>query len=79
MQAIWDRVGFAAGTVLAVNAGIDLVLMCNQSSVVPYSDDRAEEVVGVITAAVERGEIAESRVDEACGRILALKARRRAA
>lgn len=79
MQAIWDTVGFAAGTVLAVNAGIDLVLLCNQSSVVPYSDDRAEETVGIIAGAVERGEIAESRIDEACGRILALKARRRAA
>jgi beta-glucosidase-like glycosyl hydrolase len=49
--------------------------MCNESSVVPYSDDRAEEVIRVIADAVAGGEIAESRVDEACRRILALKSR----
>ena len=75
MQAVWDAFGFAAGTVLAVNAGIDLVLMCNVSSVVHYSDDRADEVIQVLTDAVARGDVAESRIDEACGRILSLKAR----
>jgi beta-N-acetylhexosaminidase len=77
MQAVWDAFGFARGTVLAVNAGIDLVLVCNLSSVVPYSDDRADEVIRAITDAVDRGEVAESRIDEACGRVLALKARLR--
>ena len=75
MQAVWDAFGFEAGTVLAVNAGIDLVLMCNVSSVVHYSDDRADEVIHVLTDAVARREIAESRIDEACGRMLRLKAR----
>lgn len=75
MQAVWDAFGFAAGTVLAVNAGIDLVLMCNVSSVVHYSDDRADEVIRILTDAVARGEIAESRIDQACSRVLALKAR----
>jgi beta-N-acetylhexosaminidase len=75
MQAVWDAFGFAAGTVLAVNAGIDLVLMCNVSSVVHYSDDRADEVIRILTDAVARGEIAESRIGQACSRVLALKAR----
>ena len=75
MQAVWDAFGFAAGTVLAVNAGIDLVLMCNVASVVHYSDERADEVIQVLTDAVARGEVAESRIDEACRRILRLKAR----
>jgi beta-glucosidase-like glycosyl hydrolase len=44
--------------------------------VVPYSDDRAPEVVDVVMRAVERGDIAESRIDQACSRILALKSRR---
>jgi beta-N-acetylhexosaminidase len=76
MLAIWDVYGFERGTILAVNAGVDLLLLCNTSNVVPYSDDRAPEVVDVVMRAVERGDIAESRIDQACSRILALKSRR---
>jgi beta-N-acetylhexosaminidase len=79
MRAIWDVYGLAKGTVLAVKAGIDLVLACNMSSVVPYSDDRADEMIRALTDAVACGEVAESRINEACGRILTLKARRRRA
>ena len=75
MLAIWDLHGFERGTILAVNAGVDLLLFCNESGMVPYSDDRAPDAVDVIMRAVERGEITEARIDEACGRILALKAR----
>ena len=75
MLAIWDVHGFERGTILAVNAGIDLLLYCNQSNAVPYSDHRAPEAVDVIMRAVERGEIAESRIDQACSRILDLKSR----
>ena len=75
MQAVWDLFGIARGTILAVNAGIDLVLVCNMSAMVPYSDERANEVISILTDAVARGEVAESRIDEACRRILTLKAR----
>jgi beta-N-acetylhexosaminidase len=75
MLAIWDVYGFAQGTILAVNAGVDILLYCNESGIVPYNDDRAAEAVQVIFDAVARGEIAESRVNEACGRVLALKSR----
>ena len=75
MLAIWDVYGFERGTILAVNAGVDMLLYCNESGIVPYSDDRAPEAVQVIVDAVARGEIAESRIDEACARILALKSR----
>jgi len=75
MLAIWDVYGFERGTVLAVNAGVDILLYCNESGIVPYSDERAPEAVQIILDAVARGEIAESRINEACGRILALKSR----
>jgi beta-N-acetylhexosaminidase len=75
MLPIWDQFGFGAGIVHAVNAGIDLVLLCNVSHVVPYSDERADQAIEFLTDAVVRGEIAESRIDEACGRVLALKSR----
>ena len=73
MLAIWDVFGFERGTIQAINAGVDLLLFCNQSGMVPYSDERPENAIDVISAAVERGEIAESRIDQACGRILKLK------
>lgn len=76
LLAIWDAFGFARGTILAVNAGIDLLMCCNESVIVPYSDDRAQEAIDAIVDAVSTGEIAESRIDEACGRILKLKPRR---
>ena len=78
MLAIWDVYGFELGTIMAVNAGMDILLYCNESGIVPYSDDRAPDAVQVILDAVGRGDIAESRIDEACGRVLALKSRRRA-
>ncbi len=78
MLAIWDVYGFERGTILAVNAGIDLLLFCNESGVVAYSDDRAPDTVDVIERAVARGDIDESRIDKACARILALKSRLRA-
>jgi beta-N-acetylhexosaminidase len=75
MLAIWDVFGVEKGTIMAVNAGCDILLFCNQSGMVPYDDNRAADALDVITAAVERGDIAEARIDEACGRILRLKAR----
>ena len=68
LLAIWDAFGLARGTILAVNAGIDLLMCCNESVIVPYSDDRAQDAIDVIVDAVSTGEIAESRIDEACGR-----------
>jgi hypothetical protein len=52
-----------------------LLLFCNESGLVRYDDDRGPATVQIIADAVARGEIAEERVDEACGRVLALKSR----
>jgi beta-N-acetylhexosaminidase len=76
LQAIWDNYGFARGMILAVNAGVDIILMANDSRLVEYCDGRSEKAVKIIEDAVGRGEIPESRIDDACTRILALKARR---
>jgi beta-N-acetylhexosaminidase len=75
MPAIWEVFGFERGTILAVNAGVDILIFCNQSGVVPYDEDRGPAVVRTIVDAVERGEIPEARINEACARVLALKAR----
>jgi beta-N-acetylhexosaminidase len=73
MLAIWDVFGFERGTIQAVNAGVDLLLFCNESGLVPYDDDRGPEAVELIAQAVERGEIPEERIDQAVRRILRLK------
>jgi beta-N-acetylhexosaminidase len=75
MLAIWDVYGYERGTILAINAGVDILLFCNESGIVPYSNDRGSETVQIVVDAVARGEIAESRINEACRRILALKSR----
>jgi beta-N-acetylhexosaminidase len=75
MLAIWDVFGFEKGTILAVNAGVDMLLYCNQSGMVPYSDDRPEKAIDAICGAIERGEVEEARVDQACERVLKLKSR----
>jgi beta-N-acetylhexosaminidase len=75
MLAIWDVFGFERGTIMAVNAGVDILLFCNESGIVPYSDERAAATVDVIMGAIGRGEISEERINESCARILALKSR----
>jgi beta-N-acetylhexosaminidase len=75
MLAIWDVFGFERGTILAINAGVDLLLYCNESGMVPYDDERGPTAVQIVLDAVSRGEISEERIDQACGRILKLKQR----
>ena len=76
MLPIWDVYGFERGIIKAIKAGCDILLFCNESGIVPYSDDRAPAAVQVILDAIERGEISEERINRSCARILALKARR---
>ncbi len=76
MLPIWDVYGFERGILKAIDAGCDLILFCNESGIVPYSDDRAPAAVQVILDAIDRGDISEERIDRSCARILALKARR---
>ena len=78
MLPIWDVFGFERGIVKAIQAGCDVLMFCNQSGIVPYSDDRAPAAIDVVVEAIERGEITEARIDKSCERILALKARRAA-
>jgi beta-glucosidase-like glycosyl hydrolase len=75
MLAIWDVFGVERGTILAVNAGIDLLLFCNESGMIPYDDERAPAVVQIVLEAVSRGDISEDRINQACSRILRMKSR----
>ncbi len=71
MGAIVEQFTLEQAAVRAVNAGVDVVLIANQSH-----DDEAENVLRVrdaILAAVESGEIPEERIYESAQRILELK------
>jgi len=67
MQAIADGVGVAAGAVLALRAGVDLVLVSHRA-------ERQHAALAAVRAAVEQGEFATT-LQQAAERVLRLKAR----
>lgn len=69
MNAISEGVGVAEGSIQAILAGIDLVL-------VSHRIDRQVAAIEAVVQAVESGRIPMSRIDESALRILRLKAKR---
>lgn len=65
MDAIVDQWSLPEATVLALNAGADLVLAT--------PGDKAAAMRDAVMAAVADGRLAESRLDEAVGRVLTLR------
>ena len=68
MQAVSDIVGTEQGTVGALQAGIDLVLVSHQ-----YARQRGS--IEAVQAAIQNGVLSEERVQEAAEHVLQLKAR----
>jgi len=66
MKAIADNYGTAEAAVMAINAGVDIVLACHTLEVQAQMRD-------ALLKAVEDGVIAEQRIDESVRRILAAK------
>lgn len=66
MDAIADRVGTVDGAVRAVAAGADAVLVSHTPSL-------QKQAIDAVVEAVRRGEIPETRIDEAVHRVLRLK------
>jgi len=69
MKAVEDHFGIEASSILALQAGVDGLLICHA----PEKQEKAREAV---IRAVEKGEIPLSRIEESVGRILDLKRRR---
>jgi beta-N-acetylhexosaminidase len=67
MKAVADGWGVARAAVLAAKAGADILLIC-------HTFERQKEAFDALKAAVETGELPESRVDESNARIQKLKA-----
>lgn len=65
MGAVYNLWGFDVAPAMALAAGADVALV-NQG-------DRIDELIDGIVAAVERGDLPAGRLDEAVGRVLALR------
>jgi len=68
MRAIAGGVGTARGAVEAIKAGADMVLVC-------HTLETQRATVRALKEAVQSGELPESRLNEAAGRVLAAKQR----
>jgi beta-N-acetylhexosaminidase len=68
MNAVSEGVGVGRGSVLALLAGNDLILISHRY-------DRQLAGIEALKAAVRAGEIAPAQIQEAAGRVLALKSR----
>jgi beta-N-acetylhexosaminidase len=72
MGAIREQYGFEQALELAVNAGADIVSIANNTI---YEADVHERAFSAVAQAVQAGRIDPARIDEAYGRITALKRR----
>ena len=70
MQAITDNYDLQEALTLAINAGVDLLLIGNQLSVHPIS---AHQIIDLIESSVKSGKISSARIDESYQRIYNLK------
>lgn len=73
MGAVSEHYGFEKGIELALNAGVDILLLSNNSATVPYDDRLAEKTFKVIKKLVEEGKVPVSRIEESYSRVMALK------
>jgi len=69
MKAVDEQFGIEASAVQAINAGVDVVLICKE-------EGKQEKGMAAVGKAAETGEISQSRIDEAVNRVLALKKQR---
>lgn len=72
MGAIIHHYSYETAIEKAINAGVDMLVVANDKH---YNADIAPRSIELIKAMVESGKISRERIDEACGRIMALKAR----
>ncbi|MFW5723802.1 MAG: glycoside hydrolase family 3 protein [Halochromatium sp.] len=74
MDAIAEHYRPSEALIGALNAGVDLLLIANHR---PYDPDRVPKTLVILRQAIADGRLRLSRINAACARILALKARYR--
>jgi beta-N-acetylhexosaminidase len=75
MGAIAQHYGLEEAAVLALGAGVDVLLISQNTG--PIDDHAAERVIAAITRAITAGTLSESAVTRAVARVDALRARHR--
>jgi beta-N-acetylhexosaminidase len=68
MAGFRDSIGIAAGAVAAINAGVDLLLPCNE-------DALADEALDALQVAVDAGQLRPDVIEASLGRIARMKGR----
>ncbi|GBF62752.1 beta-hexosaminidase [Trichophyton mentagrophytes] len=69
MEALSSNIGVGGGTVMALKAGCDLVLLCRSFTV-------QQEAISGLRLGVENGMISKERIRQSLARVSAMKARR---
>jgi beta-N-acetylhexosaminidase len=72
MNAITQSFGEAEAAILAVKAGVDILLYANNAV---YDDQIAQRILGHLRGALAQGRLTRSRIETSYRRILALKTR----
>lgn len=72
MQAISSHIGSEQANILAINAGVDILLMCTSLRSLK-DEEKLRSIIDNIVSAVEDGRIPMQRIDESVLRILRLK------
>jgi beta-N-acetylhexosaminidase len=70
MGAIIQHYSYETAVEKAINAGVDLLVIANDKL---YHPEIMPHTIGFLVALVQQGRIAPERIDQACGRIMALK------
>lgn len=68
MEALTHNIGVGGGTVMAKNAGCDIILLCRSFAV-------QQEAINGLKLGVENGIISRSRIEQSLRRVLQMKAR----
>lgn len=70
MGAIRDAYGYEESVALAIEAGIDLLVVANQRV---YEPDVASRTIDIVEGLVRAGRVSEARIDESAARIARLR------
>ena len=70
MGAIANHYGFETAIERAIAAGVDIVMLANNTL---YEEDAVPRACAFIRQLVETGRITEERIDESCARIARMK------
>ena len=73
MGAVSQHYGFEKGIELALNAGVDILLLSNNSATVDYDDQLAAKAFAIVKKLVKEGKVPTSRIEESYERVRRLK------